>query len=465
MAAPDIPGTSVFFDLEAEHAVLKTCLRYPEAPGDAIALGLKPTHFSEQNGVIFAAILAIADTDTKVSTATVARHLANLDQLERAGGRSAIEDIFRTADTGLTPYGQAVLERASARREYQLVQRHLQAITAPGADVSREIAAFRSALLSEDAEAVRQDGPRSVREIIEQGGMERIEEWLADPRAIRGIRMGQPELDRLMGGLVAKRMSVVGASTSAGKTQWMQHMARFAAIGGHPTLLLSTEMSVEDNLFRWAFLEAGQDKLTAERYGMTEDEKRVFRSHVFTLAERPIYAWEMGGFDTARIRVAVRRMRARYGIKLVLLDMMNGVDFEIAKGENMAQAMGRVMAGLHALAVGEDVHLMATAHVNRRAMQSGEVLGLNDFRDSAAVEQWADQAIMLMPVDQQGAVISREQAQQDAAHMGYVRVLANLCKNRFGSLGMVRMNLDWDAGGKFVDPSIRAALSGDERDD
>lgn len=451
MAAPDIPGTSVFFDHEAEQAVLKTCLRYPEAPGDAIALGLKPAHFSEQNGLIFSAILAIADTDTKVSTTTVARHLANLDQLERAGGRSAIEDIFRTADTGLS-YAHAVLERAAARREYQLVTRHLQALTMPGADVAREMAAFRNALLSDDAEAVRQDGPMSVREIIEQGGMERIHDWLQDPKKIRGIHTGQPEMDRLMGGLVAKRMSVVGAATSAGKTQWMQHMARFAAIGGHPTLLLSTEMSVEDNLFRWAFQEAGFDRLAAERNGMSEDLKRDFLESVFTLAERPIYAWEMGGFDLPRIRVAVRRMRARYGIKLVLLDMMNGVDFEIAKGENTAQAMGRVMAGLHALAVGEDVHLMATAHVNRAAMTRNDVLGLNDFRDSAAVEQWADQALMLMPVDQSGAVITREQANRDAAQLGYVRVLANLCKNRFGSLGMVRMHLDWDAGGKFLDP-------------
>lgn len=63
---------------------------------------------------------------------------------------------------------------------------------------------------------------------------------------------------------------------------------------------------------------------------------------------------------------------------------------------------------------------------------------------------------MLMPVDQQGAVITREQANRDAAQLGYVRVLANLCKNRFGSLGMVRMHLDWDAGGKFLDPKEAA---------
>ena len=132
--------------------------------------------------------------------------------------------------------------------------------------------------------------------------------------------------------------------------------------------------------------------------------------------------------------------------------MMNGVDFEQQKGENLAQSLGRVMASLHALAVGEDVHLMASAHINRAAMTRGDILGLNDFRDSAAVEQWADQAIMLMPVDANGAVISREQANRDAGELGYVRVLANVCKNRFGSLGQCRFNLDWETGGRFLHP-------------
>lgn len=450
--APDLPANSVFFDLEAEQAVIKTCLRYPEAPGDAIAMGLKAAQFSEANGLIFGAILAIADTDTRLSPQTVARHLANLDQLERAGGRTAIEDIYRTADTGLTTYGHTVLERAAARREYQVVSRHLTALATPGADVSREMAAFRNALLADDAEAVHADGPRSVREILEQGGMARLQDWMESPQAIRGIHTGHPTLDRLLGGLVTGRMTVVGAATSAGKTQWMQHMARFSAIAGHPVLLLSTEMSAEDNLFRWAFLEAGFDRLGAEQNGMADATRRKFLDAVYTLAERPIYAWEMGGMDLARIRVAVRRMKARYGIKLVLLDMMNGVDFEQQKGENLAQSLGRVMASLHALAVGEDVHLMASAHINRAAMTRGDILGLNDFRDSAAVEQWADQAIMLMPVDANGAVISREQANRDAGELGYVRVLANVCKNRFGSLGQCRFNLDWETGGRFLHP-------------
>lgn len=441
-----------FFDLEAERAVIKTLLRYPEAPGDAIAMGLKASQFSEQNGLIFSAILDVANTDTPISQGTVAAQLAKADQLERTGGQTNLADIWRNSETGLKFYGQAVLERASVRREWGLVQAHLRNLAAPGVDVAKENARFRDALLSEDAEAIRADGPRSVKEIISDGGMERLHDWIQDPTAIRGLRTGHPVLDRLMGGLVQKRMSVVGASTSAGKTQWMQYMARFCALQGIPSLLLSTEMSEDDNLFRWAFLEAGFDRIAAEKSGMNEGLKSHFLDSVFTLAERPIYAWEMGGLDLPRIRVAVRRMRARYGIKLVLLDMMNGVDFDIGKGENMAQAMGRVMAGLHSLAVGEDVHLMATAHINRTAMQRNDIIGLNDFRDSAAVEQWADQAIMLMPVDKTNQVITREVANKNAQDEGFVRVLANLCKNRFGSLGMVSMRLDWHSGGKFVTP-------------
>ena len=444
--------SAAFWDQEAERLVLSVCLRRREAMGDAIELGLKAEHFSEANALIFGAIQAVAESDVPLSQVTVARQLG--DDLESAGGQTALGDIWRAGGTGdaVGYYGAIVLERAAVRREHQLVHGYLLRLEDPGVDVSREMARFRDALMAADAEQVRTDGPRSVREVLDQGGFERLETWMENPQQIRGIPTGHPRMDRILGGLKTKRMSIVGAATSAGKTQWMEFLGRFAAIGGSASMLMSSEMSADDNSDRWVFMEARLDRMKAETYGLNETEKQRIRDAAWTLAERPMYVWEMGGFDLARIRVAVRRMRARYGIKLVLLDMLNGVRVDISKGENMAQALGRILAELHALAVSEDIHLMATAHVNRAAMQRNDVLGLNDFRDSAAVEQWADQVITLQPVDAQGNVITRQQANTDAADRGYVRVLANVCKNRFGALGQCTMHLDWDSGGRFTTP-------------
>ena len=444
-----------FWDREAEAAVIKTCLRYPEAPGDAIAMGLKPGHFSEANALIIGAILAIADTDRRLSVATVTRYLTELGKLEDAGGLTALNDIWATAEAGsntLSFYGAIVLERASVRREYELLRRHMDALTAPGADTGKEMAHFRSALLAEDAEIIRNDGPRSIREILDGGGYDRIGDWLANPHAIRGIRTGHAELDRLIGGLQAKRVSVIGAPTSVGKTQWMQHIGRFAALAGHSSLLLSTEMSGEDNAFRWTFQEAGLDRLRAERGGMSEKARADYMEAVYALAERPLHIWEVGGMDVARIRVGVRRMKARYGTNLVLLDMLNGLRVDIQKGENHAVAFGRVMIDLHNMAVGEDVHVMAAAHINRDADKRGGVLTKSDLRDSAVVEEWADQIIMLQPTDESGAPCTLEAAHQYASKHGRVPMLMNLCKNRHGSLGMLPLWLDWDAGGKFTEP-------------
>ena len=441
-----------FWDMEAERQVLSACLRRREAIGDAIELGLRAEHFSEANGHIFAAIQVVAESDAPLSPVIVARQLG--DKLVEVGGQSALGDIWQAGGVAgaVGFYGASVLERASVRREHQLVHNYLLTLTQPGIDASHEMARFRDALMAADAEQVHNDGPRSIREVLEGGAMERLERWMEDPQEIRGIPTGHPVMDRLLGGLKPKRMSIIGAATSAGKTQWMEYMARHAAIGGYPSLLLSTEMSAEDNADRWVFMQAARDRLNAEQHGLTEDQKQHIRHAAWDIAERPIYVWEMGGFDMARIRVAVRRMRARYGIRLVLLDMLNGVRVDISKGENMAQALGRVLADLHALAVSEDIHLMTTAHVNRAAMQRNDLLGLNDFRDSAAIEQWADQAITFQPVDATGQVINRSQANSDTQQLGYVRVLANICKNRFGALGQCTMHLTWDAGGRFTTP-------------
>lgn len=448
---------SEFWDLEAENAVLSACLRRREAMGDAIELGLRAEHFSEANALVFEAIRVVAESDAPMSQLTVARQLG--DSLDAAGGQAALGDLWRagvTADA-VRYYGAMVLERAAVRREHQLVHSYLLQLTEHGADTAALMARFRDALMAADANQVRQDGPRSVRELLDEGGFERLERWMESPMEIRGIPTGHHRLDRLLGGLKPQRLSIVGAATSSGKTQWMEYMARFAAIGGYPSLLLSTEMSAADNAERWVFMEAGLDRLRAETHGLNDGQRARVRDAAWTLAERPVYAWEVGGMDVARIRVVVRRMRARYGIRLVLLDMLNGVRVDMQRGENLAQALGRVLADLHALAVAEDIHLMATAHVNRAAMRSGELLGLNDFRDSAAVEQWADQAFTLQPVDAQGNVISRQQANADVGARGYVRVLANVCKNRFGALGQCVMHLDWDAGGRFTAPQEATA--------
>lgn len=199
------------------------------------------------------------------------------------------------------------------------------------------------------------------------------------------------------------------------------------------------------------------DRLRAESGGLTDGQKNALRDAAYRLAERPMFVWETGGMDVARIRVVVRRMVARHGIQIVLLDMLNGIDLEMQRGENLSQAMGRNLAALHALAVSENIHLMVTAHVNREAMKSGLMLGLNDFRDSAAVEQWADQVITLQPVDAEGNVITRSAAAAETSQFGYVRVLANIPKNRHGALGQCLMHLDWDAGGRYTSPEEAAS--------
>lgn len=442
-----------FWDREAEECVLAACLSNADAPADAIELGLRAEFFSSTHAPVFRAIVSIAETDTRITVPAVAQWLSAHGALDDVGGLTGLMDIPRRAPfrglSAVATYGPVILERAQVRREYQRAWAYCQELMAAGADVQGVMARYRADLDAMDA--VNTGGPWSIREAVEELYPE-LERWAENPQAIHGIRTGIGEFDMLAGGLQTGMLSIVGASTSAGKTQFIQHIVRYASIGGTPSLLLSTEMSRRESVFRWVFQEAGFDKLAAQRDGMDEARRGRFRDAAWTLGERGnVFGWEVGSFDLSRIAAAVRRYRRRHGVRLVAVDLLNGLDATPTKGENLAQVIMRNVAGLKALAQHEDVHVMATAHMKREAMTALTVPGLHDFRDSGAIEQWADLALMLCTTDENGNVTTREQAALFVASHGWVPVLGNVCKNRHGALGAVHMRLNWDVGGKFVD--------------
>jgi replicative DNA helicase len=252
-------------------------------------------------------------------------------------------------------------------------------------------------------------------------------------------------LDAYLGGFAPGRLIALGADTGVGKSLYVQYVANTLVKANVPVLVISTEMSNEEVMSRLAHMEAGWDRLAAYRAGeVSAVQRNDMLEAMDSLAGRPLYLCESRGMDAGQIGAEIRRQVRQHGIKVVVLDLLNGVP---VKGDNRAQGIGAVTSALKAVAQAEGVCILMVAHINRDSAKLGE-LGLHSFKDSSAIEQDADQAMLLVPMAD-GVRLTREETQARIEATGMVDVMFRVVKNRFGSEGAVPMVLNWRLGGRF----------------
>ncbi len=94
-----------------------------------------------------------------------------------------------------------------------------------------------------------------------------------------------------------------------------------------------------------------------------------------------------------QIRSRARRMKRRFGIRLVIVDHLGLIR---AKGENRTAEITRISAGLKALAKELDIPVLALCQLSRGVEQREDKRPtLADLRDSGSIEQDADSVCFL----------------------------------------------------------------------
>jgi replicative DNA helicase len=79
---------------------------------------------------------------------------------------------------------------------------------------------------------------------------------------------------------------------------------------------------------------------------------------------------------------------------------------------------------------------------------------VHSFKDSSAIEQDADQALILIPVDEKGERLPRKEVAQIVNASHPVDVAVVICKNRHGAEGTVATKLNWSHGGRFYPADV-----------
>lgn len=203
-----------------------------------------------------------------------------------------------------------------------------------------------------------------------------------------GFNMLDPTVD---GGWAPGQLVLLAARPGVGKTAFMLQMAKAAAEARFPVQIFSLEMTEIDLGYRMLY----STNLAAPReLRRGTPDWETFEKAVAQLAGLPIYIDDFSRNlkdILARMAIAVKRGRC----KVAFIDYLGYIRGREDRNANLAQRIGEITAELKAAAKRLGIPVVLLCQLNRDSIRGNRPPELYDLRDSGAIEQDADIALML----------------------------------------------------------------------
>lgn len=412
----DFPGASLIglsqrqppSNLAAEQALLGALLANNKAY-DQVGEFLRPEHFADPiHARVYAAIARRIEAGQLADVVTLRAEFENAGTLDDAGGAAYLAQLL-SAMVGIINAGAygTVIRDAWLRRELidageATVNLAFGADGELSADQVLEQAEATLFALGEDAKGRGQGDMADAGAVAAQ--VEAAHFRAVEAKGgIVGLATGYRDLDRLKGGLLGGELILIGARPAMGKTALAAGIAARVAMQDKPVMFVSAEMPAWQVQARMVAAKAGlplQAVLRAMIFDPGSNQPRPLaqREHDrFVEVNREVGAlplhWDFRSRPTvASIRARARRLKARQGLDLVLVDYIgllgSGAD---ARPGNRNEELTRISADLKGLAVELNVPVIALSQLSRNLEQREDKRPvMSDLRDSGSLEQDAD---------------------------------------------------------------------------
>jgi len=249
-------------------------------------------------------------------------------------------------------------------------------------------------------------------------------------------------LDEFLGGLQRSELIIIAGRPSMGKTSFVLNVARNVAVEQKGCVaLLSMEMGRESLVMRFLSSESGVNSRRF-RFGVhtTESEEKRLMEATGVLSESSVYIDDSPQLRVAEMRSKARRLHSEHGIDLIIIDYLQLMQGEGARGENRVQEISYISRSLKALARELDVPVLAVSQLSRAVeWRASHEPQLSDLRESGSIEQDAD-VVMFIYRDEYYYKTEEEWAAQHPDRE-YPREEADIiiAKNRNGPTGRIKL--------------------------
>jgi replicative DNA helicase len=418
-------------DGDAERALIASCYCGGRAAVEqALEAGATIDDFNVKGLALqFGAMVRLVDAEKHVDILTVVEELMTHAELDAAGGAAACAQLSAWSDIDASVIDQKarmVMEHAAFRR----VSEASQIIGKSATD--RDMPAVELMALAQETFLHLNERAQGAAEIVDRHAAIIRVVNSAGKSAPGAVPTGFPGIDEhFRGGLRPGNLHLIAGRPGMAKTAFALAIAGNVADYGVPVGFVSLEVPADDLIEREI---ASVANASPKTWGRRDESARVVEAAA-KIDERPIFIVDKAGLTIAEVCAQGRRMRARHGIGLFIIDHIG----KIRPGDRYAgdknNEVGEISEALRTLASHLGIPVVALSQLNRKVEDRPNKRPIiPDLRDSGRLEE--DAYSILFPFRPEYYL--KENCPEAQRQLCEVEI----AKNRGGAVGTVNLFFD-----------------------
>lgn len=413
-----------------EQAVLGAIILERDAILEIIDI-LKPdTFYKEEHKDIFRAALELFNDGKPIDILTLTGHLRKNEKLEYVGGAFYISELTeKVTNSGNIEYHARQLYELWLKREAIRISSELQQNAFDDSSDAFDIIEQCEADLLNINNDLQSQQMQLAKDVLKDT-LKELDQIIASRESgqLRGIKTGFVNIDDHLHGLFLQDLTIIAARPGMGKTTFALNIAvKTATTFNTPTAFFSLEMSSKMlmNKIISILSEVDFDRIISGNISDYEMQRII--QHTSELSKTPLYIDETPGISTMELRSKIKRLRAKHGIKLVIVDYLQLMTLTRTKQTtvtNRENEVSQITRQLKGIAKELDISMVVLSQLSRATEARAEKRPqLSDLRESGSIEQDADRVLMIYRQD----YYNSESLQKN----GLTEII--IAKNRHGS--------------------------------
>ncbi len=382
--------------MEGEQNVLGILLLKDENMDTAVEVIKAEDFYNPAHTKIFQGMLNLYNKQQPIDLLTITEELRRLNFLEDVGGVSYLalltDQVVYT--TNIESYLQIVKDKAILR---EVIEAGSQSVDLAYED-SEEVATileFTEKAIFDITEDVHSKGLVPISDVLVTS-FRQMEERSKNQNDLTGVTTGFIDLNRKLSGLQRSDLVLLAARPSMGKTALMVNMAVNAAIKKHKVAVFSLEMSENQLAQRMISSISHVDLQKVISGNLEADDWTKVLNGINVLNQLEISIDDTAGISPLELKAKARRLKARQGLDLIVIDYLQLMELKGGRSENRTQEISAISRSLKAIAKELNVPVVALSQLSRATELRGDKRPiLSDLRESGAIEQDADVVMFL----------------------------------------------------------------------